>query len=89
MKHGPHYDDPWLYSYEPKEARKGKPVLVYDTKTGKIDEWKTRNDFCEHALIERGAIDGAIGHMRLCADRYLFGNTIAQLFRAMATYNYS
>jgi len=91
MKHGPHYDNPFfdVTNTGTMPNRKVKPILVYDTKTLQIIDYKS-------IFIAAEAIGSTPSNVRQSANkncmtsgRYIFAYTIAQLFNTMAKHNYS
>ena len=88
-KHNARYDDPWQDHYTARD-RKGshKPLLVYDTQTGQISDWKNRELFANEKVLSASTISNAISVKRVCLGRYILANTIDGLFQAMAKHGY-
>jgi hypothetical protein len=88
-KHSQHFDDPWQDHYTAHD-RKGswKPLLVYDIQTGQIIDWKNREKFAHANVLSCSTISNSISLKRICLGRYILGNTIDGLFKAMAKNGY-
>jgi hypothetical protein len=85
MKHGAHYDDPFISTtiQYPTRPPKLKPILMYDMNTLQITDYQS-------AFVAADAINGDAANIRRSANRkyivngrWVFGYTIAALFDNM------